>query len=72
MAFKRLSSEDLAKLELVKEISLEELTELITNKDSILKKYVNLEDVLNSNLSIVPIPSIPINTIPTFEQQYSV
>ena len=49
MAFKRLSSEDLAKLELVKEISLEELTELITNKDSILKKYVNLEDVLNSN-----------------------
>ena len=88
MAFRILKTEDLVKLELVKDISVEELTELVSNKDTLLKKYVNVEDLLHSNgepgtftytdengqevkvkvplLSIVPIPSIPIDTIPSF------
>ena len=88
MAFKFLKPEEAAKLQLVRDITLEELTELISNKDNFLKKSVSIEDVLNSNgepgtftyidkdgnerkvevplLSIVPIPSIPIDTIPSF------
>lgn len=88
MAFKRLSVEDMTKLELVKDVSVEELTELITNKDNFLKKTVNIEEMLNSNgeagtftytnkegeevvvrvplLSIVPIPSIPIDAVKSF------
>ena len=92
MAFKRLNNEDLAKLALVKDVTLEELTELITNKDNFLKRAAPVEDLLNSNgepgtftyvdkngkvrqlevplLTIVPIPSIPIDTIPSFDKQY--
>ena len=92
MAFKILKAEDIVKLNLVKDITVEELTELIANKDNFLKKNVDLDTVLNSNgkpgtftytnqegeqvtvevplLTIVPIPSIPIDTIPSFDKQY--
>lgn len=93
MAFKVLSSEELTKLNLVQDVTIEELTELVSNKDTFLRKIVKVEDLLDSNgtpgtftyvnqegqevsvkvplLSIVPIPSIPIDVIPSFDKQYN-